>query len=361
MPSRLASAAIFWCLLFAGCAEIPIVGRIQTSFRGDTSVNGRVAATVEGPIEIRMPTAPDPGPIVPVSVRAGQPGARIGLVDVDGIILNQNLTGLYSTGENPVSTFREKLDAIAADPSIRALVLRINTPGGSVTACDIMADELRRFRQATGKPIVVCMMDLATSGGLYLAVGGDRVIAHPTTVTGNIGALLNQYNLQDAMAQLNVRAEPIKSAPMVDIGSITAPLAPEAETMLREMVNSFRDRFRNRVAQTRRGLTAADWKLLDDGRIVSGPKAVELHLVDQIGYVHDAIDEAEKLAGTSGGEVVIFQRKGAAGRSLYSITPNTPIEGQLVPLSYPGLDRAKIPTFLYLWQPDSTLMRLGGR
>ena len=224
-----------------------------------------------------------------------------------------------------------------------------------------MAEELRRFRKVTGKPVVSCLMDLSTSGAYYLAVGGDRVVAHPTTITGSIGALLNHYNLQDAMAQLNVRAEPIKSAPLVDAGSITDALPDEARKLLGEMVDGFRDRFRDRVAERRRGMTPADWKALDDGRVVAGPKALGLHLVDKIGYVHDAIDEAEALAGLSGAEVVIFQRKGYPAHSIYSITPNAPIDGQIVPFSYPGLDRAKIPAFLYLWQPDPTLLRLGGR
>ncbi len=347
--------------IVAGCVHIPVAGQISTVFRGDTRVEGRMAASVEGPIRVTIPPAVDPGPMVAVPVRAGAGGGRVGIVDVDGLILNQNLTGLYSVGENPVASFREKLEAAAADPSVRAVVVRVNSPGGSVTACDILAEELKRFRKSTGKPVVSCLMDLATSGAYYLAVGGDRVVAHPTTVTGGIGALINHYNLQDAMAQLNVRSEPIKSAPLVDMGSVTAPLPPEAEALLAEMVAGFRSRFRDRVALLRPGVTAADWKALDDGRVVAGPKAQAMHLVDRVGYVHDAIDEAEALAGLSGAEVVLFQRKGYPAHSVYAITPNAPIDGQIVPFSYPGLDRAKIPTFLYLWQPDPTLVRLGGR
>ena len=111
-----------------GCAEIPIAGRIETrsAFRGDAHVNGRIAATVDGPIKVEIPTASDPGPMIAVPVRAGNPGSRIGIVDVDGLILNQNLSGLYSVGENPVSGFREKLQAAAAD-SGRRIALRTIT------------------------------------------------------------------------------------------------------------------------------------------------------------------------------------------------------------------------------------------
>ena len=114
-------------------------------------------------------------------------------------------------GENPVSAFREKLEAAAADPRVRAVVLRINSPGGGVAASDLLAEELRRFRQAMGKPVVACLMDVATGGAYYLAVGCDRVVALPTSITGGVGAIVNHANLQDAMAQFNIRVETIKA------------------------------------------------------------------------------------------------------------------------------------------------------
>lgn len=348
-----------------GCLTIPIQGQLGTNSNvfGRADVSARVAATLEGPVEIRVPTVTDPGPVLAMPVRAGQAadGPRVGLVDVDGLILNQNPTGPYSQGENPVSAFREKLEAAAADPRVRAVVVRINSPGGGVTACDILADELRRFRESTGKPVVACLMDLGTSGAYYLAVGGDRVIAHPTTVTGGIGAILNHDNLQDAMGQLGVVPRPVRSAPKVDMGTVLAPLDDETEAILKEMVDGFADRFRDRVARRRPAMTDDDWKAIEDGRVVTAPKALKLHMVDRIGYVHEAIEDAERLASVSQAEVVLFQRRGAPGRSLYAITPNAPIQGDLVPFSYPGLDRAKVPTFLYLWEADPTILRQGGR
>jgi protease-4 len=356
---------VILCLLssaLAGCAEIPLGGliRTQTAFRGDAHFDGRVSASMETPIRVEIPPAIDPGPMVAVPVRAGQPGARVGIVDVDGLILNQNVTGLYSVGENPVAAFREKLEAAAADPSVRAIVVRINSPGGSVTASDIMAEELRRFREATGKPVVACLMDLATAGAYYVAVGADRVVAHPTTITGGMGALINHYNLQDAAAQLNARAGAVKSGPLVDMGSVAAPLPDDVAKLLQEMVDGFRDRFRDRVAARRPAMTGADRAAIADGRVITASRALNLHMIDRIAYVEDAIDEAGRLAGASGGEAVIFQRKGYPAHSIYAITP-APVDGQFVPLSLPGLDRAKLPTFLYLWQPDPTLLRLGGR
>ena len=351
-----------------GCHGLPVTGRLQVAADGRAKVDGdlRVAAdaAVKGSVEVKIPTTFDPGPMVATVVRPAHPGAvagRVGLIDVDGLLLNQNLTGLYSAGENPVGTFREKLEAAGRDPSVRAVVIRINSPGGGVAASDLMANELDRFRAETGKPVVSCLMDVATAGAYYLALGGDSIVAIPTGLTGAIGALINHYNLQDAMSQLNLVADPIKAGSRVDLGSVTEPLDEEGRRLLQEMANGYRDRFRERVAAKRPRMTPPDVQAIDDGRIVAAPQALKLHLVDQLGYIHEAIAEAERLAGMAGSEVVVFARGGVAARSLYAITPNTPIQGEIVPFSYPGLDRSRTPTFLYLWQPDPTVFRQAGR
>ncbi len=343
-------------IVVGGCTPLPISGGIRA--------DANVAARFQGTVDVRVPTAPDPGPMVPVVVQPGAAGPaspRVAVLDVDGLILNQNATGLYSVGENPVSAFREKLEEAAADPRIRAVVLRINSPGGGVTATDILAEELRRFRATTGKPVVACLLDLGTSGAYYLAVGCDRILAHPTTITGGVGALINHFNLQDAMAQLNILSEPVKTGNLVDMGSVMAPLSDEARVLLQEMADGFRDRFLARVRQHRTGMSPSDIDAIRDGRVLPAPRALDRHLIDAIGYLDDAIAEASRLAGVTGPEIVLLQRQSYPGRSIYAITPNTPIQGEMVPFSYPGLERTKMPTFLYLWQPDPTVTRLGAR
>ena len=339
-----------------GCHAIPVTGKIDT--------DARVAANFQGKVDVHLPSTTDPGPMLPVSVRAPAPGAshsRVAIVDVDGLILNQNLTGIYSVGENPVSTFREKLEMAAGDPLVRAVVLRIHSPGGGVTASDLLAEELRRFRQTTGKPVVACLMDVATGGAYYLAVGCDRVISLPTSVLGAVGALFNHTNLEDAMAQLNLRVEPIKAGELVDMGSVSSPMSDEARALFQEMADGFRDRFMARVAQYRPSMSNSDREAISDGRVVSANRALQLHMIDQLGYVDDAIAEAERLGGASGAEVVFFERAGHPTRSIYAIVPNVPLQSELIPFSYPGLERSKLPTFLYLWQPDPTLTKSAGR
>jgi protease-4 len=107
-------------------------------------------------------------------------------------------------------------------------------------------------------------------------------------------------------------------------------------------------------------MTAEDRKAIQDGRIVASTRALALHMVDQLGYVDDAIGEAERLGSCPGSEVVFFQRAGHPTRSIYAIVPNVPLQSELIPFSYPGLERSKLPTFLYLWQPDPTITRQAG-
>jgi protease-4 len=204
-------------------------------------------------------------------------------------------------------------------------------------------------------------MDLGAGGAYYLAVGADRVVAHPTTVTGGVGVILNLYNLEDAMAALNIRADPVKSGSRVDMGSITTKMPDDSRALLQEMADGFRDRFRDRVMTRRPGMTAADRQAIDDGRVVPATKALALHLVDRLGYLDDAIDDAQALASAANAEVIQYQRPGTPAKSVYAVAPNMPIQGEIVPFSYPGLDRSKTPTFLYLWQPDPTILRQAGR
>jgi protease-4 len=336
--------------------------QVLGQFQGSGNVTAQ--ADIRGEVSVKLPLTADPGPMVATVVRASHnanPAPRIALIDVDGLILNQNLEGMMGSGDNPVSSFREKLTGAAQDPSVVAVVLRIHSPGGAVTACDIMADELNRFRSASRKPVVSCLMDVATAGGYFLAVGADRIVSHPTALTGGIGVIFNHFNLQDAMAQLNITPAPVKAGGHIDMGSVTQPLDPKTRELLQEMADGFRKRFADRVTQRRPSLTSADQLAFADGRVVSAPKALSLHLVDRLGYIHDAIQEAELLAGVGDAEVVIYHRAGSPARSLYAIASTPPHLSEAIPFSYPGLDRGKLPSFLYLWQPDPTVPRNSAR
>ncbi len=344
-----------------GCHRaIPVMARFDGA--GRFGVDAR--ADVQGEVAIKLPSAVDPGPMTATVIEPspnGDASRRVAVIDVDGLILNQNVEGLYDSGENPVSGFREKLEAAAADASVAAVVLRIHSPGGGVTACDILAHELDRFKAATGKPVVACLMDVATSGAYYLALGADRIVAHPTTLTGGVGAIFNHVNLQDAMAQLNVTVDPVKAGPLIDMGTVTKPLDDDARALLDEMAESFHQRFLARIAERRPAVGEENLKTLADGRVIDGSKALAMNVVDQLGYLPDAIGEARRLAGAPGAAAILYHRQAAPARSLYAIAPKPPRVSDALPFSYPGLDRSKLPAFLYLWQPDPTLPRTTSR
>jgi protease-4 len=287
-----------------------------------------------------------------------EPDGRVAIVDLDGLIVNQNMTGLNSAGENPVAAFREKLALAAADPSIRAVVLRINSPGGGVAASVLMAEELRRFRLGTGKPVVACLMDLATGGAYYVAVGADSIVAQPGGIVGSIGAIVNYYNLELAMTSWNITADTVKSGELVDMGSALRTIKDDERALFQQIVDEHAQRFHARVKQGRPAMRTSDFDLIKDGRIFTAERAETLHVVDRLGFLEDAIAEAEHRSNLHAAEVVMLQRAELPIRSMYAIPPNTPMQNTLFPMSIPGLERSKLPTFLYLWEPDPTITRL---
>jgi protease-4 len=309
------------------------------------------------------PPVDDSGPLaeMPLGGCSAEKGPRVAVVDVDGLLLNADLTGPYSLGENPVAVFREKLDAIAANPAVGAVVLRINSPGGGVTASDIMWRDLLVFREKTHLPIVACLMDLGAGGAYYLATAADCIVAHPTSITGGIGVILNLYNLEDAMGYFNVRGQFIKSGVNIDMGTSATPLTPEARNLLQGMADEFQQRFRQVVVQRRPGVDR-DQASTFDGRVFTAPEALRRRLIDRIGYLDDAIADARALAHVDCASVVLFHRCDDKAHSIYAMSPNVPVHaGGVLPISVPGLDRSRLPSFLYLWQPEATLEKFGGK
>lgn len=288
---------------------------------------------------------------MPVDGRPCGTGApKIAIVSIDGPMLNQALAS--ASGENPVALFGEKLDAVAATPGLSAVVLRINSAGGSVTATEIMCGQLRRFKAKTGLPVIACLMDVGAGGAYYLATGADLILAHPTTITGGIGVIINLYNLQEAMATLNVLSQPIKSGKNIDMGTTLESLSPDAEALLQQLADDFHRRFVTAVEDSRPQLAAAGRGMVFDGRILSGTQALDLGLIDRLGDLQDAIDAAASSVPHEDPSLVFFGRKEQRARSIYA----TPTGGQMlkgvIPFSLPGLAQSELPLFLYMWQPN---------
>ncbi len=221
MPTARSSAAalLLAALTLSGCmANRPIKVCMQGDL--DAAASMKIDNNVQQVCARSLPGEPCGGP-------------RIALIDIDGLLVNRNLTGMSSMGENPVALFREKLQAAERDPCVVAVVLRVNSPGGGVTACDIMRWELQQFRQRCGKPVVACLMDLGAGGAYYIATAADTIVAHPTTITGGVGVILNLYDLQDFMQQNNVVENVIRSGVKIDMGTPIRTMEEEEAEILR--------------------------------------------------------------------------------------------------------------------------------
>jgi protease-4 len=313
-------------------------------------------AVTDNRVIVHNSAAEDRGPLVemPVIPSPGCQHGKIALIDVDGLLLNMNITGFSSLGENPVAVFREKLDRIKAAGCYCAVVLRINSRGGGATATDIMWRDLCSFKAETGLPVVACLMDTATGGAYYLATAADHIVAHPTTITGGIGVIFNLYNLEESMALQSIIGTPVKSGKYIDLGTTIRPPTEEGRRLLESIAEDLHARFCRVVREARPGVSS-NQEVLFDGRIFTAGEALEYQLVDSIGYLDDALNMAKQMGGAPRGQVVILHRRNDRARSPYAISPNSPEYGQLLRLSLPGFDRSKMPTFLYLWVADPTI------
>jgi protease-4 len=347
---RLLACLVLVCIASPGC------GLFERNFHVDAVMREPITAKVDATLN----TLPDTGMMheVPVPPYCNPSGEKIAVIDVDGLLIDADMTGPYSAGDNPVSTFQEKLNAAATDRGVRAVVLRINSPGGGVAATEMMARALADFRVRTGKPTVACLLDVGAGGGYYLASGCDQIVAMPSSVVGGIGAILNLYNLELAMEQWNVLGSIIKSGDRIDMGTPMRKITADEKAMLTAMAKEYHANFKQAVLHSRRQV-AADSEVFD-GRVMTTTKAVEAGLVDVPGFLPDAIERARLLAGCGGVMAVLYRRPGSPARSLYETVPNRPVAGLNLPFSIPGLDRARLPLFLYLWHVEPTIVRVTG-
>ncbi len=280
---------------------------------------------------------------------------RVAIIDVSGMILNAKTPGLLTEGENPVSRFREALDRAAEDKYVRAVILRLNTPGGAVTASDAMYRDVLSFKQETGKPVVVQMMDVAASGGYYLACAGDHIVAYPSTVTASIGVIIQTVSLQPALSSIGIQTEAITSGPNKDAGSPLSEMTDSHRATLKAMVDEFYAGFTSVVREARPTINDKDFADVTDGRIVSGERAMEVGLVDSLGDLDDAFTKAKQLAGIKDAALIRYHRPLEYVATPYA-SAQTPAAGStqvnLLQLNLGGeLGTLTQPGFYYVWLP----------
>jgi protease-4 len=243
---------------------------------------------------------------------------------------------------------RESLQKAEKDPSVAAVILRINSPGGTVTASDIIHHDISEFRKRTRLPVHACIMGIGASGGYYVASAADRITAHPTAITGSIGVILMKFNLEGLMGKIGVEEQTVKSGDKKDIMSPFRKATPEEVKLGQEIIDQLYGRFLD-VVMSRPGnsLTRDELKKVADGRIFTAGQALEARLIDRSGYLDDVIADLRKQVGDDKARVVTYFRPGSYKGSIHAETGGqSGIMGMLG-----GMEAFSVGGYMYLWRP----------
>ena len=292
---------------------------------------------------------PGQGPLQEMQV-GGTGAAKVLLIEVSGMISSQEKDGLIPA-PSLLARIKEQLAKATQDDQVKAVVLRINSPGGTVTASDIIHHELKAFKASRKIPIIASIMDLGTSGGYYIAAAADTVLAHPSSVTGSIGVIMLTINARGLMEKVGVEATAVTSGPRKDMGSPFRVMTPEERAIFQGLIDSFYQRFLTIVQEGRPQLQMEQIKKLADGRIYTGDQAKAAGLVDEIGYLEEAIDAAKKKAGLTEAKVVTYHRPGDYSNNVYTKLMAPGPLAALGNFDVMSFVRGGTPQFMYLWMP----------
>ena len=277
---------------------------------------------------------------------------KILVVDVRGMIASADLGSPLDREGDIVSQVYTRLRKAGDDGLVRAVILKLDTPGGEVTASDILYREILRFKERTGLPVVGLMMGVAASGGYYVSAACDTVVAHPSTITGSIGVISVFPGIAGLFAKVGVEMRVIKSGSLKDAGSPFRGMSPEEQGIFEAIVNEMYEDFLKVVHGRRKeALSLDELRRLADGRVYTGLQALEHKLVDSVGYFDDALAAARRLAGLKEARVVAYPRHPRRQNNPYAVLAGEP---GLFPEKTGWIEA--LPQlragFFYLWLPE---------
>ena len=285
-----------------------------------------------------------------IIVEEGNSAVKILLVDIDGPISNRpkkTLVG-FKSETGMVDRVREVLKKAEKDKKIKSVLLRINSPGGTVTSSDIIYNEIKTFKKRNKIKVYVSVVDVAASGGYYIAMASDFIMVHPTSITGSIGVLALKLNLKGLMDKVGVEWEVVKSAEKKDFMSPFRALSDEERKLFQRTINGYYERFVSIVAINRRQLDVNAVKVLADGRVFDAHEALQSKLVDSIGYLSDLVKYIENDLNLRDMQVVSYSRPDGYKSNFYSSIDSIP-QVNLINLDM-GFDwHQTSPQFLFLW------------
>ncbi len=295
---------------------------------------------------------PNPNKVYPLEekVLSGEGADKILIIEIAGIITeNDSSKGFGGHVVNIVARVKEVLDRAETDNSIRAILLRINSPGGEVTATDIIYNQLLEFKKRKNIPIIADITAVGASGAYYIAMAADKVIARPTSVTGSIGVIIQGVNAVELLKKMGLKSVTYKSGKFKDMGSPLKPLSDEETQIVDEIIKQMHNRFLGIVSKGR-NLDMNIVNKIGDGRVYTASQAKENQLIDEIGYFKDAVQLTKKLAGLELAQVVIYHRENEYKNNIYNKS-GAESSLQLLGVNLDNFLSNNYATFLYQWQP----------
>lgn len=304
----------------------------------------------QGPRIRLFPSAADP---LREFTLEGDAKGKVLVIHVRGTISDAPRRQIVTTRPSMVQEVVAQLRKAEKDSEIKAVLLKINSPGGSATASDILYSEIVEFKQKTRAKVVVAMMDVAASGGYYISLPADYILAHPTSITGSVGVLFLRPDVAGLMAKIGVGVEVSKTGKNKDMGSPFRQATDEEKRILQNMIDQLGERFLELIAEHRR-INPQSLKEIATARIFLADDALKLGMVDRVGYISEAIQVAKKLAELpENAKVIVYRRTEFPDDNLYN-TSTSQYEGRgpsIVSLDLPASLTSYQAGFYYLWQP----------
>jgi len=283
---------------------------------------------------------------------SGSGDDKVVLVDIKGVISNKKQVSALGVETNVglVDQVREALKKAENDKDVKALILRINTPGGTVTSSDIIYHEIKTFKERKNIKVYAIVMDLAASGGYYVAQAADQIIVHPTSLTGSIGVIALKMNFSGLMNKVGVDFEVVKSGDHKDFLSPFRALTDDERLIFQKTIDDLHQRFVSTIEDNRKQLNRDEIEKLADGRIYTSQQALDVKLIDQIAYMDEAEEFIKKDLRLDEMRLIVYHRSGQYKSNIYSSPPVPPtINFNFVNLNY--LPETPGPNFMYMWMP----------
>ncbi len=276
---------------------------------------------------------------------------KILVIDVQGMISGLSRENPFSRDGDIISQVYARLQRAAEDRQVKGVILKLDTPGGDVTSSDILYREILRFKKTTGLPVVGLMMGVAASGGYYVASACDTVVAHASTITGSIGVISVFPSVAGLFSMVGVNIRVIKSGALKDAGSPFRGMSPEEQKVFEGIINEMYEDFLRVVYEKRKSsLSMEELRRLADGRVYTGQQALQLKLIDAVGYFDDALAATLSLAGLRAARVIGYTHYPKTQNNPYAIA--TGVSGLF---EKKGIEDAlpRVRTgFYYLWIPE---------